>query len=64
MVCPIHSRVQGLGSCLKCLLGNLKRIVAKDGWDFIQLLTDDYAAGIVKLDGLLGVRGSISSMFT
>ena len=55
--------VQGAGSCLTYLLGNLKQILAKDGWDFIQHLTDDYTAGIVKLDGLLGVRGSALSLF-
>lgn len=40
--------------------GNLKQILVKDGWDFIRHLTDDYAAGIVKLDGLFGVRADSS----
>ncbi|KAI1794335.1 cytochrome P450 [Ganoderma leucocontextum] len=35
--------------------GNLKQVLDKNGWDFIQNLTDNYP-GIVKLNGPLGRR--------
>ena len=36
-------------------IGNLKQVLDKNGWDFVQDLTDNYP-GIVKLHGALGVR--------
>ena len=35
--------------------GNLRQILNKNGWNFIQDLTDNYP-GIAKLNGPLGVR--------
>ncbi|KAI0754308.1 cytochrome P450 [Daedaleopsis nitida] len=37
------------------LYGNLRQILAKNGWDFIQHLTDSYP-GVAKLSGPLGHR--------
>ena len=33
----------------------MKQVLDKNGWDFVQDLTDNYP-GIVKLHGALGVR--------
>ena len=40
--------------------GNLKQILHKDGWSFIQHLTDGYP-GVAKLHGPFGVRFSLHS---
>ena len=37
------------------VLGNLRQILHRDGWGFIQHLTDTYP-GIAKLHGAFGVR--------